>query len=314
MNRCRICGNEQDNRTHVAREMMFGYRDEFTYLECSRCGCVHITEVPRDLSKYYPPDYYSFRPHGRLKTFLRHQWSAYAFRGRNPVGWLVTKLFVPHDAMVSVRRAQIAPDSRILDVGCGAGHLIQDLWHLGFKHGTGADPFIQHDLSYGPNGPNVLKRQLAEVQGELDVIMLHHSFEHMDQPADIMRHLARLLRPGGRVILRIPIADSFAWRHYGVNWMHLDAPRHFYLHSPKSIEILAQAAGLVIDSLVYEGNESQFCGSEQYLRDIPLLDRRSWVRNRWGSIFTRRQRRDFRARAEELNRRREGDLACFYLR
>ena len=29
---CRICGNESGNKTHKAREMMFGTRDEFHYL------------------------------------------------------------------------------------------------------------------------------------------------------------------------------------------------------------------------------------------------------------------------------------------
>ncbi len=35
---CRICGNGDGNRTFEAREMMFGTREAFGYLECARCG------------------------------------------------------------------------------------------------------------------------------------------------------------------------------------------------------------------------------------------------------------------------------------
>lgn len=41
--------------------MMFGSRDKFDYLECARCDCLQIEEVPADLSQYYPANYYAFQ-------------------------------------------------------------------------------------------------------------------------------------------------------------------------------------------------------------------------------------------------------------
>ena len=35
---CKICGNTDGNKIHAAREMLFGYREEFKYIECSKCG------------------------------------------------------------------------------------------------------------------------------------------------------------------------------------------------------------------------------------------------------------------------------------
>jgi len=32
------------------REMMYGFRDEFIYIECSECGCLQIAEIPEDIS------------------------------------------------------------------------------------------------------------------------------------------------------------------------------------------------------------------------------------------------------------------------
>ena len=29
--------------------MMYGYRDEFKYYHCSKCGCLQINNIPKDL-------------------------------------------------------------------------------------------------------------------------------------------------------------------------------------------------------------------------------------------------------------------------
>ena len=52
--------------------MMFGYRETFTYFQCNLCRCLQIAEMPQDMSRYYPQDYYSFssRPLGSLKNPL----------------------------------------------------------------------------------------------------------------------------------------------------------------------------------------------------------------------------------------------------
>jgi SAM-dependent methyltransferase len=293
--------------------MMFGLREEFRYLECLNCGCLQLLDVPKDFSKYYPSGYYSFQKQGFIKTFLRHQWSAYAYGGWNPIGWAVTKAFASNDAMISLRRLALQKSARILDVGCGAGNLLQDLRHLGFANVSGADPYIESDLVYN-NGLTIYRKSIAEMPGQFDVVMLHHSFEHMDEPWEAMRHLARLLAPAGCGIIRIPVASSYGWKHYGVNWVHLDAPRHLFLHTGTSIGMLADRAGLRVESVVYDGNEGGLWASEQYAKDIPLLDARSYNCSKSKSIFTRKQIREYKLKATELNRSRQGDLACFYLR
>src|SRR2546428_4329197 len=124
MDECKICGNQADNRRHVAREMMFGLRDQFAYLECAKCGCLQLLDVPSDMSKYYPADYYSLRQNSWIKVFLRHQWASHAYNGFNPLGWLVSKKFFPYREMYAIRRAKIPKSARILDVGGGTGQLL----------------------------------------------------------------------------------------------------------------------------------------------------------------------------------------------
>src|SRR5712692_4013534 len=56
---CRIYANAHGNREHVAKEMMFGFRDAFDYFQCAECGCLQIARFPDDMSRYYPASYYS---------------------------------------------------------------------------------------------------------------------------------------------------------------------------------------------------------------------------------------------------------------
>ena len=99
---CLICGNAVGNRAFTAREMMFGRRDSFEYVECGRCGCVQLTNVPDDLSPYYPDNYLGtaarYEPRSALVRFLRHQRARHWLYGRNPLGRLLASMVaLPQD-------------------------------------------------------------------------------------------------------------------------------------------------------------------------------------------------------------------------
>ena len=310
---CRICGNTAGNRRHVAREMMLGLQDEFAYSECGNCGCIHLVQIPADMAKYYPANYYSLTRHGWLKTFLRRSWAQHAYHRPNPVGWVLSKLVVPHEAMLSVRRTGLPKNAAILEVGCGSGRLLLDLAWMGFTNLTGVDPFVGEDIHY-PSGPKILKQQVETMTGKFDLVMLHHSFEHTDQPLKVMQVVSRLLKPGGQAVFRIPLAASFAWREYGVNWANFDAPRHFFLHTFKSMQLLADHAGLQLKEIFHEGNDEQFWVSEEYANDISRSDSRSLKSSLLKRILAFQRIWRCKVRAKELNEKGEGDLVCFCYR
>jgi hypothetical protein len=77
------------------------------------------------------------------------------------------------------------------------------------------------------------------------------------------------------------------------------------------LRLLAEQCGLHVKELTYEGNASQFIGSEQYAKDIALIDqRKGGVRRRLQDLWHARR---YRMRAEELNRKAQGDWGCFEL-
>lgn len=313
MRPCEICGNAAGNKTHSAREMMFGLRHPFDYLECGSCGCLQLVTPPVNLADYYPPGYYSFQQHGWLMTQVRRRWAAYACGKASLVGWFVTELFCPNNAMTAVHRLNLPRDARILELGSGSGRLLQDLAHFGYRHVQGADPFIAADLSY-PGEVRIEKKSYDQITGEFDLVMLHHAFEHMDRPRETMQGLAKRLAGDGTLLLRIPVASSYGWRHYGVNWVHLDAPRHLFLHTFRSMEILAAATGLKIANVIHEAEEISITGSEAYARDIPMHDPRYPLATTRQRLLGWFRRRPDKARVAEMNRRGEADMICFYLK
>ena len=99
---------------------------------------------------------------------------------------------------------------------------------------------------------------------------------------------------------------------YGLNVVSLDAPRHFYIHSFKSISLLLEKAGFVTEKVMYDAHEFSFWGSEQYKNNISLHnDTESYLVKK---TFSDEQMVSWRIRIEELNKRGESDNLAIYLR
>jgi predicted SAM-dependent methyltransferase len=200
-----------------------------------------------------------------------------------------------------------------LDVGCGAGVLLWDLRNLGFINTMGVDPYLEKDLEFA-NGLRIIKQTFFEVGGTWDLIMFHHVLEHLANPLETLQHTTRLLPSNGTCLIRTPTVSSYAWEHYGTNWVQLDAPRHLFVHSTKSIKILADMTGLRLEKVFYDSTTFQFWASEQILNDTPLISEQSYAVNPSNSIFKVSQMRMFKKWAGNLNLSEKGDMAAFYLR
>ncbi|OAT81219.1 hypothetical protein A6M21_11370 [Desulfotomaculum copahuensis] len=316
--KCKICDNfvEKSSLFNV-QEMMFGYKDTFSYFQCPKCGCLQIAEVPFDMSKYYPPDYYSYNDisFGMLANKARRLRNYYAVFNKGFLGKLIYAKY-PYTNMRSLYELDLNIKSFIMDVGCGNGLLLKDLKDIGFLNLLGIDPYIKKDIKYD-NDVSVLKRDIYDIEnvaGKFDLIMFHHSFEHIVDPIMTLQTVSGMLKGGGVCLIRIPTVSSYAWEHYGVNWVQLDAPRHFYLHSIDSIKWLAEISGFILTKVTYDSTAFQFWGSEQYLNDIPLISNRSYCVNPSNSLFTMADIRKFIKKANILNSEMRGDQAAFYLR
>jgi len=203
--------------------------------------------------------------------------------------------------------------SPILDVGCGKGQILLDMRDYGFTNLQGIDPFLDGDIFY-ENGVNIYKKRIEDLEGKFDLIMLNHSFEHMPDQLATLKKLRSLLRPKSYLLIRVPIVGSYQWQRYGLKWVGLDAPRHFYLHSLRSMDLLANQAGLCIDEVVFDSDGFTLWGSEQYEAGISLVDPRSYWVDPSASLFKDTDIERFAVQAAELNANGTGDCVAFFLR
>jgi 2-polyprenyl-3-methyl-5-hydroxy-6-metoxy-1,4-benzoquinol methylase len=295
--------------------MQLGFREVFTYMECSNCGCLQLLDIPADLGRYYPNDgYYSF--HHPLKQqrpgVLQRIKSSYLLHGKNVLpGRLLSIGYKVPDYYSWVKIPGIKNNEAILDVGSGNGSLLISLARIGFSNLTGIDPFIKTDLKVGTI--NIYKKNIFEVEGQFDYIMLHHAFEHMEDPLRVLQQLFKLVRGKGYVLIRTPLMDNYSWKKYGINWMDIDAPRHIIIHTLKSLQILASQAGFELRKIVYDGNYMSLIGSDQYAKDIALPDWNSYMKNKKASGYSKKNIRQFKKITEQNNLIKQADQAAFYL-
>lgn len=314
---CKICENRTDNEVFLASEKMFGLGGSYAYLSCAQCQCLQLLNPPADFSSFYPSDYYSYRLNlgedlkSRLKRWVRVKRAAIVLKAHAFFPSLLMKYF-PNAGLAALVPLKLQKQARILDVGCGNGELLFDLGELGFTSLTGVDPFVAADIRYA-NGAVVLKRDLSELEGTFDLIMMHHAFEHMDKPLDVLIAARKRLRKDGVLLIRIPVANAAAWHTYGTNWVQLDAPRHLYLHTKRSMGILAEQAGMKLQKVVYDSMGFQYWGSEMYKAGKPLVSDPSKPARASAHLFTKEKLKDFEAEARLSNLDGTGDQAAFYL-
>ncbi len=307
--KCKICENNLKNKVFLVKEMMFGFNEDFKYMECSKCGCLELINPPDDYSKYYNfDDYYSFKDDGRLKRLLKKKWVEYVLFKNSSIGRLLSLKF--QKSFFDILALQnIDKKTRILDIGSGSGDLIIALNDMGFKKAVGIDPYVKNESTC------IKKSNIHQISSleEFDLILFDHSFEHLIDHSSILKKVHDLLSPGGKCIIAMPIKNDYIWDIYDVNWVQIDAPRHILLHTRQSFDILLKKSSLKLQEVIYNSDEFFFYGSEQYKRGIALMDDESYLINPKKSIFTKKEIGEFKKKAQELNNKNLGDQCVFIL-
>lgn len=313
---CRICNNDIGIKEFFLYEMMFGFRDKFTYFECPKCGCLQIAEIPKTMSKYYPSNYYSYKKNlnrNFIKEIFKIKRDEYALFKKGFIGEVIYRKYPNHIFdMISI--VKIHHNSRVLDMGCGTGSLLYSLNKMGFKNLVGVDPYIDEDIIEG--NIKILKKTIHDLPNnkKFDLIISNHSFEHISDQLETLVKILKILSENGACLLRMPIKTEYIWNHYDLNWVQIDAPRHFYLHTVKSFKLLVEKSGLKLHGIIFDSTEFQFWGSEQYKQNIPLKAENSYSVNPKKSIFTKEQIIKYKKLAKELNKSGQGDQAAFILK
>jgi len=310
---CLVCGNAAGNRILAAREKMDGTLESFDYVQCAACGHLHLVALPADLGSYYAKGYYSFhvRPIPVWHRWLYRIRTSAALGGGNIFGSLLDRLKPPYYAYW-LEKTGLRLGDRVLDVGCGVGNLLRILQVSGLEC-TGIDPYLPAESST-PEGARLIRRDLMEEPDTYHAVLFNHSFEHVPNPREVLAQATALLDPSGCVVVRIPLADSFAFFRYGPDWVQWDAPRHLNLFTQDSFRRLAEQVGLHVEKTIHDSDQMQFWGSEEYRRNVFHNSRASYGHDPRQTRFSKRQLRTYARWAEWLNEMGAGDQATFICR
>ncbi len=228
---CRVCGHRQGRRL---------LREDDVYSRCARCGCLQKELTPeayRALRPNYDPGaYLQSSSHTEIRAFLRVNDFRDALRkhlgepGQTPAG----KTF--------------------LDIGCGMGAFMLAARDLGMDV-RGFEPSDEHGAIarevFGLPVENAYFTAAAVGEARFDVIVLSHVIEHIYSPAAFLREVVGVLKPGGRLLMITPNADSLVARVTGSAWPMLDQYDHVTMLTPAAIGYVAPA-GLAVRTTTSE--------------------------------------------------------------
>jgi len=137
---------------------------------------------------------------------------------------------------------------RVLDVGTGFGFFPRVMMDRGWEalgleiSGPGAD-YARDSL-----GVEVVRKPLEEAgleEGSFDAVTAFYVIEHLPDPKAACREMARLLRPGGVLLLRWPHSAPLVrfTRWFGLKLGLLHAPSHLCQFSPRTMARLLTESG-----------------------------------------------------------------------
>jgi 2-polyprenyl-3-methyl-5-hydroxy-6-metoxy-1,4-benzoquinol methylase/predicted RNA-binding Zn-ribbon protein involved in translation (DUF1610 family) len=185
---CPMCGADDSNEI---------FRKEgFRHVVCKSCGFMYVSPVARDevVAEFY------------------RQEKSWATVLENPTQLEFDRLKFAYGLDVALEYCP--PRPRVLDVGCGPGVFIDVARERGLD-AAGVELNEQNVADMRARGITVYDRLLDECglgPGSFDLIALWEVLEHIVEPRPLMTEVARLLSPGGVVLVLVPNRDALVTR------------------------------------------------------------------------------------------------------
>lgn len=264
---CDLCGSTDARELMQARDYRYDLPGIYRVVRCRACGLAYESPRPvlSDLMQTYPSEYRCHqsaeeapaRPTAsstgsasiagfaqRMRTALARQ--RYTRASTRNLLTALTGLYAQYAGHILLPPVP-AQGGRSLDVGCGSGWLVERCKQEGWE-AFGIEP--GHEAAERARrftGRPVYEGTLPGVdlpESSFDAVTFWHVLEHVPSPLQTLRAAARLLRPGGALLVVVPNYASIERRITGERWFGLDLPRHLYHFEPESLRKLLVAAGL----------------------------------------------------------------------
>ena len=202
--RCTVCGGDGCQKAYDLYDDRFGYKGVFKLGKCNSCGHKFLEgEFKPEMlvalysnydrrSEFDIENYQPYKEIGRFKAWLDGEYS-FAFR------------WVPKNV-------------RVLDIGCGFGET------LGYHKARGCDVY---GVEVDANIHRVAERFGYKVHVGLfdsglyeenffDYVTMDQVVEHTTDPIEVLKGLAKILKPGGHAVISLPNSNGWGVRVFGL--------------------------------------------------------------------------------------------------
>ena len=210
-------------------------KNGFDMVRCNSCGCLYVGQDPAgiDFGALYDQSYYTGGSDAVFADYVGQEAARRAHARRK----LAVLRHLP---------PRIARSGRLLDVGCAAGFFLAEARaHYevqGVELSAWSSAYARDRLGL-PVFTGTLQ-QAALAADHFDVVTLWDVIEHVADPVPLLAEAARVLRPGGRVVLSTgDWGCAYAQRH-GEHWHLMTPPWHLTMFSRATLARAAARAGL----------------------------------------------------------------------
>lgn len=196
----------------------------FHYRRCEDCGVLYLADVPDDLARYYPAEYFVLPALDELRErAVPERWRMQIVARHVAPGRLIE--IGPGDGLFAIQALDAGFDVAAIEADPAAASHLRD--ELGIEVVESAAP-EQHLAALGP----------------ARAIVAWHVVEHVPRPWALLEAAAAALEPGGVLVLATPNPRAFGLRVLGGRWPHVDAPRHLFLLPHDAVIARGRALGL----------------------------------------------------------------------
>ncbi|HEY3856099.1 MAG TPA: class I SAM-dependent methyltransferase [Verrucomicrobiae bacterium] len=153
---------------------------------------------------------------------------------------------IPQEALPWVARLRarkfsefVRPDDIVLEYGVGSGW---NLAELRCRRKIGFDISTELEANVCRLGIEFVTDTVSLSDDSADIVLCHHALEHVLNPPETLKEIRRLLKPGGKLLLYVPLEREARYDQF-----RPDEPNHhLYSWNPQTLGNLVQECGFKV--------------------------------------------------------------------
>ncbi len=239
---CPLCHGRPKALLRQVADYFYGVPGRWSIMRCTSCGhCFLSHTLPwEQLPSLHRVENVSGNGVARLGKLASRRWLRFCpgYRALAADVW---------------RHTADLPPGRLLELGCGGGFYLEWMQRHGWSCcGQDVDPGAVEAARIRCHDQTALccgdMTHLPWQKNSFDVVNSCNVIEHMPEPRQMLQTAFRMLKPGGRLVIQTVNNQARSARRFGRYWPGWDVPRHFHVFNAEGLRLLAQEAGLTVDS------------------------------------------------------------------